>query len=374
MKDNKTDTKKDEKTQEQNENKENVAENTNQDPTKVEENQEEKKEENVKEEEKDKEQNKNQLFNSETKHEEIYTEEKIKELIEAPKEKRKEIISQLYMEFYKKKGEKFKPNQLNAILNFHSQSIEFILTKFKTYSIDLITKIANIFSLLLNLKEDEYNLQIKNIEGAQEDIYKPIPEPDFCYIVNKKLMEIKQCFTKFKLFPNPKEPKENKNETQFYLTNNELNIILSYLNECYFPFIRLFYHVINLNRIETKKINSTVNKPLTIVNTNDLDNAPEKFIVEEQIKRPVEKEKKIDEKIEEEVENKFDVNDLKNRQIELENKARNDYINEVRKLISEKVEELKKDVDAKISENGFEIERNMQSIKEQYFPNTNKKK
>ena len=32
-----------------------------------------------------------ELFNSETKHEEIYTEEKIKELIEAPKEKRKEI-------------------------------------------------------------------------------------------------------------------------------------------------------------------------------------------------------------------------------------------------------------------------------------------
>ena len=372
MKDNKTDTKKEEKTQEQNENKENIAENTNQDPTKVEENQEEKKEENVKEEEK--EQNKNQLFNSETKHEEIYTEEKIKELIETPKEKRKEIISQLYMDFYKKKGEKFKPNQLNAIFNFHSQNIEFILTKFKTYSIDLITKISNIFSLLLNLKEDEYNLQLKTIEGAQEDIYKSIPEPDFCYIVNKKLMEIKQCFTKFKLFPNPKEPKENNKETHFYLTNNELNIILSYLNECYFPFIRLFYHVINLNRIETKKINSTVNKPLTIVNTNDLDTAPEKFIVEEQIKRPVEKEKKIDEKIEEEVENKFDVNDLKNRQIELENKARNDYINEVRKLITEKVEELKKDVDAKISENGFEIERNMQNIKEQYFPNTNKKK
>ena len=174
MKDNKTDTKKEEKTQEQNENKENIAENTNQDPTKVEENQEEKKEENVKEEEKDKEQNKNQLFNSETKHEEIYTEEKIKELIEAPKEKRKEIISQLYIDFYKKKGEKFKPNQLNAIFNFHSQNIEFILTKFKTYSIDLITKISNIFSLLLNLKEDEYNLQLKTIEGAQEDIYKTV--------------------------------------------------------------------------------------------------------------------------------------------------------------------------------------------------------
>ena len=42
-------------------------------------------------------------------------------------------------------------------------------------------------------------------------------------------MEIKHCFSKFKLFPDPKEP--NK-ECNFYLTNEELNIILSYLNEC----------------------------------------------------------------------------------------------------------------------------------------------
>ena len=167
-------------------------------------------------------------------------------------------------------------------------------------------------------------------------------------------MEIKHCFSKFKLFPDPKDP--NK-ECNFYLTNEELNIILSYLNESYFPFIRLFYHVINLNRIETKKINSSATKPLAIANSNDPDSAPEKFIIEEQVKRPVEKTKKIDAKIEEEI----------------ENKARNDYANEVRKLITEKVEELKKDVDAKISENGFEIERNLQSIKEQYLP-ANKKK
>ena len=181
-------------------------------------------------------------------------------------------------------------------------------------------------------------------------------------------MEIKHCFMKYKLFPDPKEP--NK-ESHFYLTNKELNTILSYLNESYFPFIRLFYHVINLNRIEAKKINSSVNKPLTIVNTNDIDSAPEKFIIEEQVRRPVEKEKKIDEKIEEELENKFE----KNKEVdeELKNKARNDYANEVRKLIAEKVEELKKDVDAKISENGLEIERNIQNIKEQYLP-TNKKK
>ena len=131
--------------------------------------------------------------------------------------------------------------------------------------------------------------------------------------------------------------------------------------------------MINLNRIETKKINSSATKPLAIANSNDPDSAPEKFIIEEQVKRPVEKTKKIDAKIEEEIENKFDPEDIRKRQQEIANKARNDYANEVRKLITEKVEELKKDVDAKISENGFEIERNLQSIKEQYLP-ANKKK
>ena len=378
MKDTKSESKKEEKNPEtatdNKVNKEQTSNNNNSDPTKNEENKEENKEEETakKEEEENPEQTKEQTSNEKEKNENIYTEEKIKELMDSVKEKRKEIISQLFSDYYKNIGIKMKSNQLKAVYNFHSQNIEFIFKKFNTYSIDIITKIANIFSLLLDLKEDIYNLQLTNVEGAVEDIYKPVPEPDFCYIINKKLLEIKHNFIKFKLFPDPKQPR-NKKETNFYLTNNELNIILSYLNQSYFPFIRLFYHVINLNRIETKKINSSANKPLAIVNNNDLDSAPEKFIIEEQVKRPVEKEKKIDEKINEDLENRFDLNNIKQRQFELENRTRNDYIHEVRKLITEKVEELKKDVDAKISENGLEIERNMQNIKEQYFP-TNKKK
>ena len=381
MKDTKSESKKEEKnpetTTDNKVNKEQTSNNNNSDPTKNEENKEENKEEETakKEEEANPEQTKEQSSNEKEKNENIYTEEKIKELMDSAKEKRKEIISQLFSDYYKNIGIKMKSNQLKAVYNFHSQNIEFIFKKFNTYSIDIITKIANIFSLLLDLKEDIYNLQLTNVEGAVEDIYKPVPEPDFCYIINKKLLEIKHNFIKFKLFPDPKQPR-NKKETNFYLTNNELNIILSYLNESYFPFIRLFYHVINLNRIETKKINSTGSKPLAIVNSSDMDSAPEKFIIEEPVKRPMnyEKEKMIDVKIEEELENKFDMNEIKDRQIERENKARNDYINEVRKLISEKVEELKKDVDAKISENGFEMERNIQNIKEQYSPATNKKK
>ena len=378
MKDNKSDPKKDEKnpvsSPENKDNKDQNSNNINSDPAKNEENKEENKEEEnlKKEQEENQEQNKEQTFNE--KDENIYNEEKIKELMDSTKEKRKEIISQLYSDNLKKNNIKMKSNQLKAIYNFHFQNIEFIFNKFNTYSIDIITKLANIFSFLLDLKEDIYNLQLTNIEGAREDIYKPIPEPDFCYIINKKLLEIKHNFIKFKLFPNPKQTR-NKNESHFYLTNKELNIIFSYLNESYFPFIRLFYHVINLNRVETKKINSSGSKTLAIANNNDMDSAPEKFIIEEPIKRPVyyDQEKMIDVKIEEEIENKFDNNEIKNRQIERENKARNDYLNEVRKLITEKVEELKKDVDAKISENGFEIEKNIQNIKEQYSPATKKK-
>ena len=378
MKDNKSDPKKDEKnpvpSTENKDNKDQNLNNINSDPAKNEENKEENKEEEnlKKEQEENQEQNKEQTFNE--KDENIYNEENIKELMDSTKEKRKEIISQLYSDNLKKNNIKMKSNQLKAIYNFHFQNIEFIFNKFNTYSIDIITKLANIFSFLLDLKEDTYNLQLTNIEGAREDIYKPIPEPDFCYIINKKLLEIKHNFIKFKLFPDPKQTR-NKNESHFYLTNKELNIIFSYLNESYFPFIRLFYHVINLNRVETKKINSSGSKTLSIANNNDMDSAPEKFIIEEPIKRPVyyDQEKMIDVKIEEEIENKFDNNEIKNRQIERENKARNDYLNEVRKLITEKVEELKKDVDAKISENGFEIEKNIQNIKEQYSPAAKKK-
>ena len=378
MKDNKSDPKKDEKnpvqSTENKDNKDQNSNNINSDPAKNEENKEENKEEEnlKKEQEENQEQNKEQTFNE--KDENIYNEEKIKELMDSTKEKRKEIISQLYSDNLKKNNIKMKSNQLKAIYNFHFQNIEFIFNKFNTYSIDIITKLANIFSFLLDLKEDIYNLQLTNIEGAREDIYKPIPEPDFCYIINKKLLEIKHNFIKFKLFPDPKQTR-NKNESHFYLTNKELNIIFSYLNESYFPFIRLFYHVINLNRVETKKINSSGSKTLAIANNNDMDSAPEKFIIEEPIKRPVyyDQEKMIDVKIEEEIENKFDNNEIKNRQIERENKARNDYLNEVRKLITEKVEELKKDVDAKISENGFEIDKNIQNIKEQYSPAAKKK-
>ena len=385
MKDNKEENKKEEKKTEEEanenkENKENNQEKENADIGNKEENQENKNEQNEQEEnneKKEKETKKSNPFNSSIKYENIYNEEKMKEIIEN-KDNRKDIITQIYGDLFKSKGEKLKANQMKAIINFHAQSIEFILDKFKSYPIDIITKLANIFSLLLNLKEDEYNLQLKSFESIPEYSNKGYPEPDFCYIINKKLMEIKTCFMKLKLFPDPKNGVSTK-ENNFYLTNKELNIILKYLNQCYFPLIRLFYHVINLNRIETKKIHSMMSKPLAIPNNDDIDSAPEKFIIEEQIKRPNQNEKNIDEKIDEGLANKYKLkedaikkaNEIGQQQKNEEKQS--DYANEVRQLITEKVDELRKDVDAKISENEFEIERNIQNIKEQYLPPAKKK-
>ena len=382
MKDNKEEAKKEEKKPEEiNENKENQEnnqnpENQNADIGNNEENKDKQNEQSSIEENAEKKESNANPFNSGLKYENIYNEEIMKEIIEN-KDKRKDIITQIYGELFKAKGEKMKQNQIKAIINFHTQSLEFILDKFKSYPIEIITKLANIFSLLLNLKEDEYNLHLKTIEQNGEDsTFKVLPEPDFCYIINKKIMEIKSCFTKLKLFPDPKlkiSPKENN----FFLTNKELNIILDYLNQSYFPLIRLFYHVINLNRIETKKINSMMNKPLAIPNNDDLDSAPEKFIIEEQVRRPMTKEKNIDEKIEEGLNKRYDLkDDIIKRGKEIINQhhmVKGDYASEVRKLITEKVDELRKDVDAKISENETEIEKSIQNIKEQYLPPAKKK-
>ena len=374
MKDNKEEKKEEKKEEEikdNKENKENIPENENADTGKKEENQENQNEQASPEENPDKKESKTNPFNSSIKYENIYNEEKMKEIIEK-KENRKDIITQIYSEVLKSKGERIKANQMKAIINFHTQSIDFILDKFKNYPIEILTKLANIFSLLLNLKEDEYNLQLKSIDPNSEDTFKVLPEPDFCYIINKKIMEIKTCFTKLKLFPDPKNKAAVK-ESNFYLTNKELNIILEYLNQCYFPLIRLFYHVINLNRIETKKIHSMMNKPLQIPNNDDIDSAPEKFIIEEQIKRPISNKKNIDEQINEGLSNKYDLKDNMTASQQKQNITRGDYATEVRKLITEKVDELRKDVDAKISENETEIERNIQNIKEQYLPPPKKK-
>ena len=288
----------------------------------------------------------------------LYTEDKIKELMDK-KDQTKEIISQLYISLFKKKNENFKENQIKAIIHFHTKKIEFLLDKFKSYPISIITKLANIFSSLLELKEEDYNPKVS--EPSNES--KILPEPDFNYIITKKMKEIKEAFIKFNLFPSNGR-NEAKKGNFFYLTDKELKIIMNYLNQCYFPFIRLFYHTINLHRIELKNINNNKTN-MTQISNDDMD-APEKFILEEQVRVKANEESNINQKIDDTMKNKFKFDEKQKYSV-------HDYSSEIRNLINEKINELKKDVDAKLSENEFEIERNVQNIKEQYFSQNKKK-
>lgn len=56
-----------------------------------------------------------------------------------------------------------------------------------------------------------------------------------------------------------------KEEGTFYLQIYELSIILEYLNTFFFPFIRLYYHFLNIEEItENKKIEIIIAKPVDV--------------------------------------------------------------------------------------------------------------
>lgn len=60
-----------------------------------------------------------------------------------------------------------------------------------------------------------------------------------------------------------------KIKPSFYLQNNELAILLDYLNVFYFPFIRLYYHFLNIEQItENKKIEIIIEKPSEVPSLN----------------------------------------------------------------------------------------------------------
>ena len=158
------------------------------------------------------------------------------------------------------------------------------------------------------------------------------------------------------------EEKEEKKIEKFYLNTKELQIILDYLKNFYFPFIRLFYHFINIDRItETKKVEVIVNRPLPV--------PPLCEAVEQKLEKNIIDEKKEEE--EEENEEKENDKNEENREGDDANKEMMNQINinnEIRKLVTEKVNELRKDVDARISDNENEIKKQVEEIKESANP------
>ena len=157
------------------------------------------------------------------------------------------------------------------------------------------------------------------------------------------------------------EKKEEEKIVKFYLNTKELQTILDYLKQFYFPFIRLFYHFINIDRItETKKVEVIINRPLPV--------PPLCEAVEQKLERNIIDEKKEEEE-EEKEENENDKNEEKGEGENINDEMNQiNMNNEIRKLVTEKVNELRKDVDARISDNENEIKKQVEEIKESANP------
>ena len=147
-------------------------------------------------------------------------------------------------------------NMLIAISEFHVNNLIYLKENFKFPNI-ILCKLLNLLNLLLNLKEKENNRR-----RTEEDI--PVEEsiePDFSQICKRKLLEVKKGFFELGLVYNKSAPIDNA----FYLKGSEIVSIMDYIKTFYFPFIRLYYHFINIEKItENKKIEVIINRPLAV--------------------------------------------------------------------------------------------------------------
>jgi hypothetical protein len=231
------------------------------------------------------------------------------------------------------------------------------------------------------LNENEYNINIPHSAMGEEDEsgkYNQVPEPDLSYICTKKIKYLKQGLKYLKFIPLKKEEQHNQhtfnynsnndntnqsNET-YYLSNEEVSALLEYLKTFYFPFIRLYYHFINIDRItESKKIEVVINRPSPVPPlVNAVNQKLEKNIFEDAKEEFEEEESEGNEEGEEEDDEakvNDDYQDIMNRV---------NMNNETRKIITERIDELEKDFDAKIYDRQRELDAKVKEAEETMKP------
>lgn len=168
----------------------------------------------------------------------------------------------------------FDSNLLMALAEFHVNNLIYFKENFK-FPIPIYCKLMNLLNILLILREDNFRTETKetiksdptrgNYEEEEKNNH---VEPDFAVICKNKIKDLKKGFLKLELIAQDKKKTggvANNKEDSYYLKNNEVASILDYVNTFYFPFIRLYYHFINIERItENKKIDVIINKPLPV--------------------------------------------------------------------------------------------------------------
>jgi hypothetical protein len=177
-------------------------------------------------------------------------------------------------------------NLIMALSEFHVNNLIFFKENFKGFPNNVYRKLLNLLNILLNLKEE------KNNDIQQDEEEETSNEPDFNLICKKKLSLIKKGLFFLNLVH---DKNSSNNPNSFYLKSTEIFQLLEYIKTFYFPFIRLYYHFINIQKItENKKIEVIVNRPLPVPGLKDaVLQVQEKNSFEEQKEVKKENEEKV---------------------------------------------------------------------------------
>jgi hypothetical protein len=183
----------------------------------------------------------------------------------------------------------FDSNLIMALAEFHVNNFIYFKENFK-FPTNIYCKLMNLMNILLNLKEestkDHANTEISKTNEEEEE-KQGTPETDFSLICRNKLKELKKGLIKLELIAQDKKKTggvQTNKEDSYYLKNDEVALILNYVNSSFFTFIRLYYHFINIERItENKKIDVIINRPLPVPTLNlAVKQIQEKVSIDEQ--------------------------------------------------------------------------------------------
>jgi len=263
-------------------------------------------------------------------------------------------------------------NVLTAISEFHVNNLIFLKQTFN-FPDKIYCKLLNLLSILLNLRDDNEDLSISKKSEKEEnftedeELKEDQMERDFVEICRNKLSEIKNAFFNLNLIPK-KNSQTREGDNNFYLKNSEISTLLDYIKTFYFPFIRLYYHFINIEKItETKKIDVVINHPLPVPPlTLAVLQAQEKHHYEEQkIEKVAIEEGQTSQSKKEEVKKEEEIKKEEIVETYQDVMNRLNINNETRKIISEKIEELQSEVNHKIAEREKKLESRLKEIEDQ---------
>lgn len=260
-------------------------------------------------------------------------------------------------------------NMLWAMSEFHNNNLVFIKEKY-SYPNKIISKLLNILSVLLNLKDNsEFKAKTISQNLFNQNKSSDLPEIDFNSLAKAKMNEIKLGLLKYGFIQqkNSTNTVVDSNEI-FYMKPHEVSSFLEYLNNFYFSYFKLYYHFINIERItDNKKIDVIINRPLNVPPLSQaMKQIDEKFEFEEQKEdKKEEKKKQTIDKDENLNKQEAKVEEKKDHPESIEDLMLKYNLNkETENIIREKIKELNKEVDFKIIDRQKKLDEKLKDFED----------